>query len=46
VLYSNTFWEVTFCQWQKRLDPTYDTYGAGAGNYNYVARTAVSDVAD
>ena len=46
VLYSNAFWEVTFCQWQKRLDPTYDTYGAGAGNYNYVARTAVSDVAD
>src|SRR5215475_1296633 len=25
--YSNSFWEVTQCQWQKRLDPTYDTYG-------------------
>jgi len=38
------FWEVTQCQWQKRLDPTYDTYGAGPGNYNYVARLGVSDV--
>ena len=26
--YSNSFWEVTQCQWQKRLDPAYDTYGA------------------
>jgi hypothetical protein len=23
------FWEVTMCQWQKRLDPTYNTYGTG-----------------
>ena len=38
------FWEVTQCQWQKRLDPTYDTYGAGTGNYNYVARLSASDV--
>jgi hypothetical protein len=38
------FWEVTQCQWQKRLDPTYDTYGAGPGNYDYAARVAVSDV--
>ena len=38
------FWEVTQCQWQKRLDPTYDTYGSGPGNYDYVARLAVSDV--
>lgn len=45
-LYNTQFWEVTFCQWQKRLDPTYDTYGSGPGNYNYVARTAVSDVED
>jgi hypothetical protein len=44
--YSGSFWEVTFCQWQKRLDPTYDTYGAGTGTYNYVARQSVSDVAD
>src|SRR5947207_1710305 len=28
--YSNSFWEVTQCQWQKRLDPTYDTYGTTA----------------
>ena len=38
------FWEVTQCQWQKRLDPTYDTYGAGTANYNYVARLSASDV--
>lgn len=42
--YSNSFWEVTQCQWQKRLDPTYDTYGAGAGNYSYFTRLAASDV--
>jgi 3HB-oligomer hydrolase 3HBOH len=39
------FWEVTQCQWQKRLDPTYNTYGAGIANYDYFARTQVSDVA-
>jgi len=38
------FWEVTQCQWQKRLDPGYDTYGAGPANYNYVARLSASDV--
>jgi hypothetical protein len=43
-LYSGSFWEVTQCQWQKRLDPTYDTYGAGTGTYNYIARLSVSDV--
>ncbi len=42
--YSNSFWEVTQCQWQKRLDPTYDTYGSGTGTYNYVSRLSVSDV--
>jgi len=41
-----SFWEVTFCQWQKRLDPSYDTYGSGAGAYNYVNRLAVSDVGE
>ena len=40
------FWEVTQCQWQKRLDPTYDTYGQGTGTYNYYARLAASDVGD
>jgi hypothetical protein len=39
-----SFWEVTLCQWQKRLDPAYDTYGAGTGTYNYVARLSTSDV--
>src|SRR5689334_8636515 len=28
-LYWAQFWEVTLCQWQKRLDPSYDTYGSG-----------------
>ena len=27
------FWEVTACQWQKRFDPTYNTYVSGLGNY-------------
>jgi 3HB-oligomer hydrolase 3HBOH len=38
------FWEVTQCQWQKRLDPGYDTYGQGTGTYNYFARLSESDV--
>jgi hypothetical protein len=40
------FWEVTMCQWQKRLDPAYDTYGAGLGNYVYVNRLSVSNVGE
>jgi len=43
-VYWNAFWEVTACQWQKKLDPTYDTYGAGLENYDYAARVGVSDV--
>ncbi len=43
-LHSAQFWEVTLCQWQKRLDPGYDTYGAGPGTYNYGARLSASDV--
>src|SRR5436309_474619 len=43
-LYSAQFWEVTQCQWQKRLDPAYDTYGSGTGTYNYVSRLSVSEV--
>jgi hypothetical protein len=31
--YWTSFWEVTQCQWQKRLDPAYDTYRAGTGAY-------------
>jgi hypothetical protein len=42
--YWGSFWEVTQCQWQKRLDPGYDTYGSGTGTYNYVARLSSSDV--
>jgi hypothetical protein len=43
-LYSAQFWEVTQCQWQKRLDPDYATYTKGTGTYNYIARLSVSDV--
>jgi len=51
--HSNSFWEVTQCQWQKRLDPTYNTYGGppiptvpGTATYNYYARLSESDVAE
>jgi len=37
--YSGQFWEVTACQWQERFDPTYPTYTAGLGNYDYLARS-------
>ncbi len=43
-LYSAQFWEVTLCQWQKRLDPAYNTYVSGTGNYSYVDRLSASDV--
>ena len=43
-LYNAQFWEVTQCQWQKRLDPAYDTYVSGTGTYNYVSRLSFSDV--
>jgi hypothetical protein len=39
-----SFWEVTLCQWQKRLDPGYDTYGSGMGTYNYISRLSFSNV--
>jgi hypothetical protein len=42
--YWASFWEVTQCQWQKRLDPAYDTYAQGTGTYNYFARLSQSDV--
>ena len=44
--YYSSFWEVTQCQWQKRLDPTYDTYGSGTGTYNYTARLSTSEVGE
>jgi 3HB-oligomer hydrolase (3HBOH) len=41
----SSFWEVTQCQWQKRLDPGFDTYGnEGTATYNYTARLSQSDV--
>lgn len=44
--YNTQFWEVTACQWQKRFDPGYDTYGAGLGNYDYLSRLDVPGVFD
>jgi hypothetical protein len=44
--YYNEFWEVTTCQWQQRFDPTYDTFGAGPGNYDYLSRLGLPGVAD
>ncbi|MET0683654.1 MAG: 3-hydroxybutyrate oligomer hydrolase family protein, partial [Casimicrobiaceae bacterium] len=41
---SNSFWEVTQCQWQKRHDPAYNTYVSGTGTYNYTQRRSFSDV--
>jgi hypothetical protein len=43
--YWTAFWEVTQCQWQKRLDPGYDTYGSGTGGYDYPVRAATTEVA-
>ena len=43
-LHSTQFWEITQCQWQKRLDPTYNTYVSGTGTYVYVDRLSASDV--
>lgn len=40
-----SFWEVTWCQWQKKLDPSYDTYGGGAAGYDYPNRALTTDVA-
>jgi hypothetical protein len=48
--YSAQFWEVTQCQWQKRFDPTWDTYPgglgdvAGTGGYNYIQRLDAGDI--
>jgi 3HB-oligomer hydrolase (3HBOH) len=41
-----SYWEVTACQWQKRLDPTYATYAAGLDNYDYLARSSIPGVFD
>jgi len=42
--YFNSYYEVTGCQWQKKLDPSYDTYGAGLGAYDYAARKKTTEV--
>jgi hypothetical protein len=43
--YWTSFWEVTQCQWQKRLDPGFDTYANdGTATYNYIERLSKSDV--
>jgi hypothetical protein len=41
---NNSYWEVTACQWQKRFDPSYPTYTAGLGNYDYLSRITVPGV--
>jgi hypothetical protein len=42
-VHSTSYWEITWCQWQKRLDPTYPTYTGGAENYNYLARLSAAE---
>ncbi|HEY7786889.1 MAG TPA: 3-hydroxybutyrate oligomer hydrolase family protein [Casimicrobiaceae bacterium] len=42
--YYNDFWEVTTCQWQQRFDPSYPTYTAGPGNYDYLSRLGLPGV--
>jgi hypothetical protein len=45
--YATSYWEVTHCQWQKRLDPSFDTYGNdGTATYNYFERLSQSDVGE
>jgi len=44
--YYTDFWEVTACQWQERFDPSYATYTAGLGNYDYLSRLTPSVSAD
>jgi len=44
--YNTSFWEVTACQWQERFDPTYATYTAGLGDYDYLSRLGVPGVFD
>ncbi|HET7504130.1 MAG TPA: 3-hydroxybutyrate oligomer hydrolase family protein [Kofleriaceae bacterium] len=45
-LYWAQFWEVTQCQWQKRFDPSFQTYAGGpsnidgTGGYDFAARAA------
>jgi len=49
--YSAHFWEVTMCQWQKRFDPSFNTFGdlhanlaGNLPNYNYYQRLFKTDV--
>ncbi len=37
-VYWERFWEISMAQWQKRLGPEYDTYGAGLASYDGAAR--------
>jgi hypothetical protein len=43
-LYSDSYWEYTQCLFQKAWDFTYDTYGAGAGNYDFHQRAEITAV--
>ncbi len=42
--YSDSFWEFTQCLFQKEFDFTYDTYGAGPGNYDFHQRAEITAV--
>jgi hypothetical protein len=42
--YSDSYWEFTQCLFQKAFDFTYDTYGAGAGNYDFHQRAEITAV--
>lgn len=41
-LHHIALWEVTMAQWQKRLDPDYDTYVSGLANYEYPQRISAT----
>ncbi len=41
-----SFWDITQALFQKRFDPTYDTYGTGTENYNLAARAEITAVAE
>src|SRR5262249_4013699 len=43
-LYSDSYWEYTQCLFQKEFDFTYDTYGAGPGNYDLHQRAQITAV--
>jgi len=41
-----SFWDITQALFQKRFDPTYNTYGSGTENYDLAARAEITAVAE